>query len=326
MSAVEALSQTLTSARTTLEIEAKSIMALIDRLGADFERACSLILEAKGRLIVTGMGKSGHIASKIAATFASTGTLAFFVHPAEAQHGDLGMIAQGDIVLALSNSGNTEELLDILPALKRKGIKLIAMCGNLHSELALLSDVNLNVAVAREACPLNLAPTASTTACLAMGDALAVAVLEARGFNKNDFALSHPAGKLGKRLLLRVETIMHKGIAVPKVAVNAKLKDVVLEISSKCLGMSAVTDEHENIVGICTDGDIRRAFEHNLDLNTVVAKDIMTSNFVRVTQDLLAVDALELMEKHKIFALPVVAANKIIGAFNMHDLLKSGVA
>lgn len=310
-----------------LKTEAEAITALTQRLDQDFHRACELILGCKGRIVVTGMGKSGHIGNKIASTLASTGTPAFFMHPGEASHGDLGMITSEDLVIALSNSGETSEVTLLLPLLKRLAIPLIALTGNAQSTIARAADINLDVSVSKEACPLGLAPTSSTTASLAMGDALAVAVLQARGFTEEDFALSHPGGNLGRRLLLRVSDIMHTGDGIPLVNPEYSLKQTLMEMTNKGLGMAGVTDpETSKLVGIYTDGDLRRTFEKMPDIETALVKDFMTANCVTIDADRIATEALNLMHDKKINALIVVDENNLVqGALNMHDLLRAGV-
>lgn len=313
-------------ARRVLDIESNAIAQLQHYLNADFEHACKLMFECKGRIVVIGMGKSGHISNKIAATLASTGSPAFFVHPGEASHGDLGMITPNDVVLALSNSGETDEVLKILPVLKRLDIPVIAMTGNPQSTLARHATVHVQVSVQQEACPLGLAPTASTTAALAMGDAMAVALLEARGFSADDFALSHPGGSLGRRLLLRICDIMHTGEQIPLVDAGASLPEALLEISKKGLGMTGITDSSCQLCGIFTDGDLRRVLDQRLDIHNTPIKAVMTANCVTVQPQMLAAEALQIMEKKKINALLVVDEHRVpIGAFNMHDLLKAGV-
>jgi len=310
-----------------LKSEAKAITALQSRLDEGFHRACDLILQCEGRVVVTGMGKSGHIGNKIAATLASTGSPAFFMHPGEASHGDLGMITSYDLVIALSNSGETSEITLLLPLLKRLGIPLVALTGNPHSTLARVADINLDVSVAEEACPLGLAPTSSTTASLAMGDALAVAVLQARGFTEEDFAMSHPGGSLGRRLLLRVSDIMHVGKDIPLVDANATLKQTLLEMTAKGLGMAGVSDDKSKALGgIYTDGDLRRTFEKMPDIDTALVKDFMTPNCVTIEAERIAGEALKIMHDKKINALMVIDDNRLVqGALNMHDLLRAGV-
>jgi len=310
-----------------LQIEAGAVSALADRLDQRFYDACELILQCQGRVVVTGMGKSGHIGNKIAATLASTGTPSFFMHSGEASHGDLGMITDQDLVIALSNSGETSEITLLLPLLKRIGIPLIALTGNPQSTLAKSADINLDISVDREACPLGLAPTSSTTAALAMGDALAVAVLEARGFTEQDFALSHPGGNLGRRLLLRVSDIMHTGERIPLVSVDSTLKETLLEMTAKGLGVSGVIDsDGETLIGIYTDGDLRRTFEKMPNIETAKVAQFMTMNPVTIEADRIASEALKLMHERKINALMVVDENRLVqGALNMHDLLRAGV-
>ena len=310
-----------------LKSEAEAISALLQRLDDRFIRACDLILQCEGRIVVTGMGKSGHIGNKIAATLASTGSPSFFMHPGEASHGDLGMITEQDLVIALSNSGETSEITLLLPLLKRLGIPLVTLTGNPQSTLARIADINLDVSVAEEACPLGLAPTSSTTAALAMGDALAVAVLQARGFTEEDFALSHPGGNLGRRLLLRVSDIMHSGKSIPLVDANATLKDTLLEMTAKGLGMAAVIDtDSKKLVGIYTDGDLRRTFEKMPNIDTSLVKDFMTENCVTIAAERIAAEALKIMQERKINALMVVDKNNLVqGALNMHDLLRAGI-
>ena len=314
------------SARRTLELEQHAIAALADRLDGAFDRACELILACHGRVVVTGMGKSGHIAGKIAATLASTGTPAFFVHPGEASHGDLGMITPGDVVLALSNSGETAEVTALLPLLKRMGTPLISMTGRTGSTLARHADAHLDAGVAREACPLDLAPTSSTTASLALGDALAVALLEARGFTAEDFALSHPGGSLGKRLLLRVGDLMHTGTRLPRVALGSPLRDALLEITRQGLGFTCVVAADGRLAGVYTDGDLRRTLDQHSDLSGLCVDDVMTRPGKRVAPDTLAAEAVRIMEDSRISALAVVDADgRPVGALHMHDLLASGV-
>jgi arabinose-5-phosphate isomerase len=312
--------------RAVIKTEATAITALLERLDNRFEQACCYLLECRGRIVVTGMGKSGHIANKIAATLASTGSPAFFVHPGEASHGDLGMITSQDVVLALSNSGETSELLTILPLLKRLGTPLIAMTGKPHSALARESEVHLDVSVEKEACPLGLAPTSSTTAALVMGDALAVALLQARGFTAEDFALSHPGGSLGRRLLLHVSDIMHSHDALPVVSEDTSLHDALEMMSAKGLGMTAVVDAQGHLTGVYTDGDLRRTLKGPVDIHQFKIGDVMTRNCKTVPPDMLAAEALQMMDKKKINGLLVVDdQQQLIGAFNMHDLLRAGV-
>ncbi|MBT9568261.1 MAG: KpsF/GutQ family sugar-phosphate isomerase [Thiobacillus sp.] len=316
----------LALARQVLDIEADALRTLSARLDQGFAEAVHLMLACQGRVVVTGMGKSGHVGCKIAATLASTGTPSFFMHPGEASHGDLGMIAHNDVVLALSNSGESSEIVSIVPLIKRRGAKLIAMTGNPASTMAREADVHLNAAVDKEACPLNLAPTASTTAALALGDALAVALLDARGFSADDFARTHPGGSLGRRLLIHVRDVMHTGAALPQIDDAASLKSALLEMTEKGLGMTAVVDSDGKVMGVFTDGDLRRALEHALDLQQARVIDLMTRNPKTIHADALAVEAVEKMETLKINGLLVVDdANQLVGALNMHDLLKAGV-
>lgn len=313
-------------ARQVLETEAAAVAALAPRLDEHFAAACRLLLSARGRVVVMGMGKSGHVANKIAATLASTGTPAFYVHPGEASHGDLGMITGEDVVLVLSNSGETRELVTILPLIKRLGVGLVALTGHAQSTLATAADVNLDVSVAEEACPLNLAPTASTTAALAMGDALAVSLLSSRGFTEEDFARSHPGGSLGRRLLLRVEDLMHGGDSTPAVSEGASLSEALVEMTRKGLGMTAVVDPQHHVAGIFTDGDLRRTFEKEINVHRTKIDEVMTRRCTTVLPETLAGEALHLMETRKFNALLVVNADgKLIGALNMHDLLHAGV-
>jgi arabinose-5-phosphate isomerase len=316
----------LALARQVLDIEADALRNLSTRLDAGFAGAVQLILACSGRVVVSGMGKSGHIGGKIAATLASTGTPAFFMHPGEASHGDLGMITHNDVVLALSNSGESNDIVSIVPLIKRRGAKLIAMTGNPGSTMAREADVHLNAGVDKEACPLNLAPTASTTAALALGDALAVALLDARGFSADDFARTHPGGSLGRRLLVHVRDIMHGGDALPKVDADATLKAALFEMTQKGLGMTAVVDAAGKVAGLFTDGDLRRTLEHALDLQQAKIADVMTRSPKTIGADELAVAAVEKMETLKINGLLVVDENNtLVGALNMHDLLKAGV-
>jgi len=313
-------------ARRVLDIESRAVSRLGQRLGGSFAAACHLCLETTGRVVVTGMGKSGHVGGKIAATLASTGTPAFFVHPAEASHGDLGMITAQDVLLAVSYSGETEEVVIILPLIKRMGAKMISMTGRPQSTLARTADVHLDVSVDEEACPLNLAPTASTTATLAMGDALAVALLELRGFTAEDFALSHPSGTLGKRLLLRVGDVMHTGDEVPAVKPETRLSQGLVEMSQKGLGMTAVVDDKRRLLGIFTDGDLRRALDAGVDVHKTLMKDIMHVDCKAATADILAAEAVHLLEEHKITGLLIVDhERRLVGALNVHDLFRAGV-
>jgi arabinose-5-phosphate isomerase len=319
--------QVLALAHAVIDTETAAIGQLKARIGADFVRACDHILHCEGRVVVTGMGKSGHIGGKIAATLASTGTPAFFVHPGEASHGDLGMITPRDVVLALSNSGETDEILTILPLIKRLGVPLIALTGNPASRLAREADVHLDVSVEKEACPLGLAPTASTTATLVMGDALAVSLLESRGFTADDFALSHPGGRLGKRLLLHVQDIMHTGEGIPRVGTEAPLSEALVEMTRKGLGMTVVVDQAQQVAGVFTDGDLRRVLDHGeVNVHELSIDECMTPDCTTIAADRLAAEALQIMDEKRINALPVVdAEQRLIGAINMHDLLRAGV-
>lgn len=318
--------QILALASEVLEIEARAVDKLRGRLDQSFLQACRLCLDTSGRIIVAGMGKSGHISSKIAATLASTGTPAFFVHPGEASHGDLGMITRQDVLLAISYSGETDEILTILPLVKRMGAKLIAMSGKPNSTLARAADVHLDVSVSEEACPLNLAPTASTTATLAMGDALAVALLKMRGFTAEDFAMSHPSGSLGKRLLLRVADVMQTGDAIPTVAPEVPLTDGLMEMTEKGLGMTAIVDAENRIAGIFTDGDLRRALDDGVDVRSTRMDEIMHTNCKTISADVLAVEAVVLMEENKITSLLVADDDRrLLGALNIHDLFRAGI-
>ncbi|MDE2343233.1 MAG: KpsF/GutQ family sugar-phosphate isomerase [Betaproteobacteria bacterium] len=314
-------------ARNVLSIESEAIDQISLRLDGSFVAAHHLMRACKGRVVVSGIGKSGHVGNKIASTLASTGTPAFFMHPAEASHGDLGMIAAEDLLLALSNSGESEELLIIVPLLKRRGTRLVAITGNPQSRLARLADVHLDASVPREACPLNLAPTASTTAVLALGDALAVTLLEAKGFSAADFARTHPGGSLGKRLLLSVQDIMHQHPRVPRVPADATVAQALVEMSSKALGMTAVVDAQDKLLGVFTDGDLRRALERGQTaIHDIRVRDLMTANPVVTRPDALAAEAASIMQERKIFGLFVVdAERRLVGAFNMHDLLRAGI-
>jgi len=314
------------SGRKVFEIERAGLAAVAARVDGDFSRACALLLACSGRVVCSGMGKSGHVARKIAATLASTGTPAFFVHPGEAGHGDLGMVTDSDVVLALSYSGESDELLQLLPMFKRQGNAVIAMTGRPGSTLARASAVHLDVSVPQEACPLHLAPTASTTASLAMGDALAVALLEARGFTADDFARSHPAGALGRRLLLHIADVMHTGDAVPRVPATATVSEALAEISRKMLGMTAVVDGDGRLIGLYTDGDLRRSLDAGVDVRTTPISEVMTRNPRTIGADALAAEAAQLMEAHKIGGLVVVDdAHRVAGALNIHDLLRARV-
>ncbi len=312
--------------KAVIEVEAAAVAALAIRIDGCFAQACRHMLACEGRIVVIGMGKSGHIGGKIAATLASTGTPAFFVHPGEASHGDLGMITNKDVVLALSNSGETDEIITIVPLIKRLGIPLISMTGNSSSTLATSSTVHIDVSVEKEACPLGLAPTSSTTAVLVMGDALAVSMLEVRGFTAEDFAFSHPGGRLGRRLLLHIQDIMHTGDRIPQVTEEVLLGDALVEMSRKSLGMTVIVDNKGRVSGVFTDGDLRRVIDHELDVHNTPITEVMTRQCRTVRADMLAAEALQLMEQSAISALPVVdSEGRLIGAFNMHDLLKAGV-
>jgi arabinose-5-phosphate isomerase len=314
------------TALRTISLEQDAVAALKTRIDANFSKACSLILDCTGRTIVMGMGKSGHIANKIAATLASTGTPAHFVHPAEASHGDIGMITEKDVVLALSNSGTTGELLSILPVLKRKGVPLITMTGNTDSTLAKSADVNLDASVEIEACPLGLAPTTSTTASLVLGDALAMALLEARGFTAEDFAFSHPGGNLGRRLLLKVENVMHTGLDIPIVSSDTPVSETLLEISAKKLGMTTIKDATGNLAGVFTDGDLRRLLDQNKDLQLTQIGEVMTSSFRSISAHALASEAAKIMQDNEIYSLVVLDDEQNLeGIITMHDLLKANV-
>ncbi len=313
-------------AARVLDIEASAVSRLRDRMDDNFVAACRLCAGVEGRVVVTGMGKSGHIATKIAATLASTGTPAFFMHPAEASHGDLGMITSNDLLLAISYSGETDEVVTILPLVKRMGAKLISMTGKPTSTLARAADIHLDVSVEEEACPLNLAPTASTTATLAMGDALAVSLLENRGFTAEDFALSHPSGSLGKRLLLRVSDIMHSGDDVPAVLPDVPLRDGLVEMTRKGLGMTAVVDGDGRIMGIFTDGDLRRILDDGIDVHETTMRDVMHEGSKTISPETLAVEAVHRLEEHKITSLLVAEDdNTLQGALNIHDLFRAGI-
>ena len=312
--------------RAVIETERAALTALIGRIDDQFARACALLLACTGRVVVIGMGKSGHIGGKIAATLASTGTPAFFVHPGEASHGDLGMITAADVVMALSNSGETDEVLALLPVIKRLNTPLLALTGRAASTLARAATVNIDISVAKEACPLGLAPTASTTAALAMGDALAIALLKARGFGEADFARSHPGGALGRRLLLHVSDIMHSGAEMPVIGAGATLAEALVEMSQKGLGVTAIVDEQARVRGIFTDGDLRRALDADIDIKTCRAAEVMTKAARHIAPGALAASALAQMEAHSINALLVLdAERKLVGVLNMHDLLKARV-
>ncbi len=313
-------------ASQVLAIEAQAVEQLQSRIDDRFVRACDLMLHCQGRIVVLGMGKSGHIGGKIAATLASTGSPAFFVHPAEASHGDMGMITAQDVVVALSNSGETDEILTLLPLIKRQGVPLIALTGNPDSTLAQTADVHIDVSVPQEACPLGLAPTSSTTATLAMGDALAVALLEARGFTAEDFARSHPGGRLGRRLLLLTDDVMHTGEQMPRNAPDDLLRDALLEMSRKGLGTTVVVDGEDHVLGVFTDGDLRRALDRQVNVHTAQVAEVMTPRGKTIAPGTLAAEALRMMQEYRINALPVVnSAGKLAGVLNMHDLLRAGV-
>lgn len=313
-------------ALAVIDTEIEAVSALKQRIDDAFVTACQLLMQCQGRIVVIGMGKSGHIGGKIAATLASTGSPAFFVHPGEASHGDLGMITDKDVVIALSNSGETGEILTILPLIKRLGIPMIAMTGRPHSTLAQSASAHLDVSAEKEACPLGLAPTSSTTVALVMGDALAIALLEARGFTAEDFALSHPGGNLGRRLLLHVSDIMHTGDAIPAVSHADIIGDALVEMSNKGLGMTAVLAEDGQIEGIFTDGDLRRILAQQIDIHHAKIADYMTKDFKVAKPSMLAAELLEMMQRHKINGLLITDENKqLVGAINMHDLLRAGV-
>lgn len=323
MQSIEKISEL---AKAVIDIEAQAVKALSDRIDDKFIRACQYLIECQGRIIVIGIGKSGHIGRKIAATFASTGSPAFFVHPSEAKHGDMGMITQQDIVLALSNSGETEEILTLLPYIKRKNTPLITLTGKPNSTLAKAATINIDVSVSKEACPLGLAPTSSTTATLVMGDALAISLLQKRGFTAEDFALSHPGGTLGRRLLLKVDEIMHTDDAIPKVNTDALLKTALMEMSQKKLGMTTIVDASGKLAGVFTDGDIRRAFDNNADIHKTTITQVMSKHPKIIPLNTLAAEALRIMENYKITSL--IVANERhhpIGIVHLHDILRAGV-
>lgn len=312
-------------AQDVLSIEMRGLQQLAQYFNDDFQHACDMVLNNQGKVVVMGMGKSGHIGNKIAATLASTGTPAFFVHPGEASHGDLGMIGSDDIVLAISNSGESSEILALYPVLKRRHIRIIGMTGKPESNMAKLADVHLQITVPEEACPLDLAPTSSTTATLVMGDAFAVALMKARGFTAEDFALSHPGGALGRKLLLKLSDIMHSGTALPTVGQDALIRDALLEVSQKGLGMTAVVDKDMTLLGIFTDGDLRRLLDQRIDVHTTPISQVMTKNPTVATPNLLAVEGLNIMQEKSINGLMLCQDGKLVGALNMHDLLKAGV-
>ncbi len=312
--------------RAVIETEAEMIKSLISRINHQFAEACQYLFNCSGRIIVMGMGKSGHIGRKIAATLASTGSPAFFIHPGEAKHGDFGMITSVDVILALSNSGETEEILSILPFIKYRHLTLITLTGNKESTLAKSATVNIDVSVSKEACPLGLAPTSSTTAALVMGDALAISLLEKKGFTKEDFALSHPGGILGRRLLLRVDELMHTGAALPKVDFNAFIKTALIEMTQKKLGMTTIINEKNELAGVFTDGDVRRALDSQMDIHTTPIHQVMTHQPKVIPPITLASDALHLMQHHKITSLIVITAdNHPVGVVHLHDILRVGV-
>lgn len=316
----------ISAAKQTIKLEAQAITELLARIDNSFTQACQLILACKGKIVLTGMGKSGHIARKIAATLSSTGTPSFFVHPGEAGHGDIGMISNEDLVIAISNSGNTSELLSVISLIKRLDIILISLTGDAASAIATQSDAHLNISVTKEACPLDLAPTSSTTATLVMGDALSVALLQARGFKAQDFARSHPGGALGRRLLIKVADIMHSGNKMPAVSPGATISSAILEMTAKGLGMTAIIDAHNKLLGIFTDGDLRRVFSQtNVDIHTTCISQVMTSNCYTIDADELAISAVNIMNKYAINAIVAVSGDKAIGALNMHDLLKEQI-
>ncbi len=312
-------------ARQVIETEAQSVANLATRIGETYADACRLLLQCKGRVVLIGMGKSGHIARKIASTLASTGTASCFVHPAEAGHGDLGMLSPGDVIIAISNSGETEEILTLLPIIKLLDIPIIAMSGKPDSTLANYATIHLNISVDKEACPLGLAPTSSTTAALVMGDAIAITLLEARGFQANDFARFHPNGSLGRRLLLKVDGLMHSGKNLPRVDEQCLMSEALLEITRKSLGMTTITDKDGNLCGIFTDGDLRRTLDQTVDIHATPITTVMTKSCVTINRNCLAAEALQIMEQHKITALVVTDNNQPVGVVHMHDLLRAGI-
>lgn len=312
--------------KRTINMEQQAVGEMLSSIDDNFTAACQAMLDCKGRIVIVGIGKSGHIARKMAATLASTGSPAFFVHSAEAGHGDMGMITKSDLVVMISYSGKSEELVRLLPTIKRMGLKMIAISGCVESPLAQASDICVSVCVSKEACPLNLAPTSSTTATLAMGDAIAIALLEARGFTADNFAFSHPGGSLGRKLLLKIEDVMHSGNDIPIVQTGAKISQALTEMTSKRLGMTTILDINGKMVGIFTDGDLRRCLDKRTDIHQGVIQTVMTKKFKTIAQDALTAEALKIMEADKINSLPVVDENgKLVGAINMHDLLRSGV-
>lgn len=319
-------SSLISSALRTIEIERNAVTELLERIDGEFEKACQLILACQGRVVVTGMGKSGHIARKIAATLASTGTTAMYVHPAEASHGDIGMITVDDVVLAISNSGNTGEITTLLPVLKRKGIPLISMTGDKHSELAGAAAANLDARVSEEACPLGLAPTSSTTVALVLGDALAMALLEARGFTRDDFAISHPGGNLGRRLLVKVQDVMHSGSEIPQVSDDTPLPRALLEMSEKGFGLTTVVDESGKLIGVFTDGDLRRALDSGKNIQETAVSEVMSSNLKSIQANSLAAEAAKIMQESNVYVLIVHDENdQIQGIVKMHDLMQANV-
>ena len=311
--------------RRVVDIETQSIAKLSEKINENYAHACQLLLACKGRVILIGMGKSGHIARKISATLASTGTASYFIHPAEASHGDLGMLMPDDVIIMISNSGETGEILTLLPIIKLLNIPTIAMTGNPKSSMATYATLHLDISVEKEACPLGLAPTSSTTAALVMGDAIAITLLEARGFEAKDFARYHPGGALGKRLLLKVENLMHSGTHLPRVNENCLLSDALIEITQKSLGMTTVINDEEQLRGIFTDGDLRRTLDHNIDIHQTPIKKVMTTQCRTISKDCLAAEALQIMEQYKITALVVVENHNPIGVVHMHDLLRAGI-
>jgi arabinose-5-phosphate isomerase len=314
-------------AKDVIKQEVESIEAMSLRLNQEFEQACEIILKTSGRIIIIGMGKSGHIGKKIAATFASTGTPAFFVHPGEANHGDLGMITCKDTIIAISNSGETAEVLNLLPLFTRLSIPLIALCGNKQSSLAKYASVFLDVSVEKEACPLGLAPTSSTTATLVMGDALAVALLKVRGFDADDFAMFHPGGSLGRRLLLRTKDLMHTGETIPQVASNATIQQALIEMSNKRLGMTTIINKNKELVGIFTDGDLRRTLDKDINLKNTTIDNVMTNTFISIDSTTLAAEALKIMQENTITCLMIVNdSHHVTGIIHLHDILKAGIA
>ncbi len=312
--------------KEVIAIEAKAVNALSERINADFAKACEYLLACQGRIVVIGMGKSGHIGNKVAATLASTGTPAFFVHPGEASHGDMGMITSKDVVLALSYSGETNEVVFILPLIKRLGIPLITLCGNNRSTIAQAATINIDISIQQEACPLGLAPTSSTTATLVMGDALAIALLQARGFTAEDFAMAHPGGNLGRRLLLHVADVMHQGDDVPRVSPDITVSEALVEVTRKRLGMTTIVDEHNRLLGIFTDGDLRRTLDRGENLQNIGISDVMTRNSKTIAPNLLAAEGLRMMQEFKITSLVVTNdQQQLVGIVHLHDLLRAGV-